>query len=220
MALVAENLEVVAGGYVLVRNFGLRVEPGDVVALVGPSGAGKTTLLEALAHLRAGGTGRILLDGKPPHAWGVPSFRRRVMFVPGRPSFQGETIRDVLRRPFGYASHRRPFDEDTARALLADLGVKPGMDDSARTLSAGEAQRLGLVRALLLEPAFCLLDEPTSALDPEQQARAHRTLVDRVNQSCLGIVLVSHSQHEREALGARTVTPDWIREARAPSSRR
>ena len=220
MALVVENLEVVAGPYILVRDFNLRLERGEIVALVGPSGAGKTTLLEALAYLHPGGAGRILLDERTPRTWGVPLFRRRVMFVPGRPAFSNETVRDVLRRPFAYACDPRPFDEASARTLLADLGFEPGMDAPAETLSAGEAQRLGLARALLLEPEFCLLDEPTGALDPHHQARVHRRLLDHVRRLSLGLVVVSHSEDEREALGARRVVPEWTRTRRAPASDR
>ena len=214
MALVAENLEVIAGPHVLLRDFRLHLKPGEVVTVTGASGVGKSTLLEALAYLRSGEPGRLLLDGKDPRTWGVPLFRRRVMFVSGRPAFPNVTIGEVLRRPLTYACDPHPFDQEAACAMLFELGIEPSLQSPAHTLSAGEAQRLALVRALLLKPRFCLLDEPTSALDPEHRTRAHRLLQDRLERFALGIVLVSHDPNERDLFGARVVAPQWIREPR------
>ena len=217
MFLTAEKIEVSAGEHVLLRDFGLHIEQGEVVAIQGPSGAGKTTLLETLAHLRPAGPGRIALDGKDPRTWKVPLFRRKVMFVSGRPMFTNETIRSVLARPFSYKCAPSAFDEAAAQTLLDAFWLNPGLDTSANALSAGEAQRVALVRALLLHPSFCLLDEPTSALDPEHRKQVLNLLMERVERGSLGIVLICHDPADRETLGARTLTPNWIREPNARS---
>ena len=156
------------------RGLDLAVGPGDRLAVRGPSGSGKTLLLRALAGLDALDEGELRADGQPVTR--LPAHRAAVATVAQRPALGRGTVRDALREPFAYAVREgRPYDEGAAVAALAALERGPDLlDQSVDGLSGGEAQTVGLVRALPTEPAARLLDEPTAGLDPDRAAAVER----------------------------------------------
>ena len=152
------------------RGLDVDVEPGDRLAIRGPSGAGKTLLLRALAGLDALDEGDLLSEGTPVAS--LPRHRAAVAHVAQRPALFDGTVGDNLRAPFALAVRDgQAYDAARARDLLAALGRGPEMlDQSVDGLSGGEQQTVGLMRALLTEPTVLLLDEPTAGLDPERAA--------------------------------------------------
>ena len=126
---------------------------GECVAVGGASGSGKTLLLRAIADLDPN-EGVVVLDGASREAMPAPEWRRRVVYVAAEPGWWRDTV----------GGHFDDWDE--VRELVAATGLP---DDCRKwpisRLSTGERQRLGLVRALVLEPRVLLLDEPTSGLD-------------------------------------------------------
>ena len=151
------------------RGLDVEVAPGDRLAVRGASGAGKTLLLRALAGLDALDEGALLADGAAVSH--LPAYRVTVAHVAQRPALFEATVRDNLRAPFAYAAQRDPYDEDAAVALLDALGRDAALlDQEADRLSGGEAQTVGLARALLPGPTVLLLDEPTAGLDPDRTA--------------------------------------------------
>ncbi|HLQ61541.1 MAG TPA: ABC transporter ATP-binding protein, partial [Candidatus Acidoferrales bacterium] len=155
----------------------LAAEPGEVVALLGPNGAGKTTLLKVLAGLQPLDAGRVELDGAvlddPEQGAFVPPERRPVGFV-----FQDYLLfphLSVLENvEFGLRSRRLP--EPRARALewLRRVGLQELATARPAALSGGQAQRVGLARALATQPRLLLLDEPLAALDATTRAGVRR----------------------------------------------
>jgi ABC-type glutathione transport system ATPase component/ABC-type dipeptide/oligopeptide/nickel transport system permease subunit len=163
--LSVDDVSIVDGsGRKLLSDFAFRVEPGEVVAFVGPSGAGKTTVLRATLDIldagavRTTGTVRWMGDPVPPGRAARRWRRARVGYLDQDPQATLDprhTVATIL-GPAGLA-------------VLARLGLDPAGYGPrlAHTLSGGQARRVALARALAGDPAVLVLDEPTSGLDPQ-----------------------------------------------------
>ncbi|HEV2256899.1 MAG TPA: ABC transporter ATP-binding protein [Streptosporangiaceae bacterium] len=169
----------------------LAIEPGQVLAILGPSAAGKTTLLETIAGLRPHRSGRITLAGTDITT--LPPEQRRIGLV-----FQDAALfphLSVARNiQFGPRARRQP-PAPGLDALLARLGITPLAARSPRSLSGGERQRVALARALATQPGLLLLDEPLSALD--QPTREDLRTLLRELLAALDIPAV-HVTHDRD----------------------
>jgi len=204
---VLELLDVVvaAGGAPLLVDVSLRLHAGECVALRGPSGCGKTTLLRAAAGLDDPAAGEILLDARPPGAHGWPAFRRAVVLCAQAAVVLPGSVRENLARPFAYRAAREPFPEARADDLLDRLRVGARRrDQDAASLSAGQRQRVALIRALLLRPRALLLDEPTSALDDDAAALVEALLREERTRG-LAVLTVTHDASQAERVADRVV---------------
>jgi len=156
------------------RHLSFTLEPGESLGIEGPSGSGKTLLLRALVGLDRLDEGEAALDERPLEDWDLTRYRCRVLLVPQDPALEEGTVEENLRLPFTFrvrrdghrAAKSDDFDRDRARSLLERLGADDLLDRPVRDLSAGERQRVGFVRAMLLEPRILLLDEPSAHVDP------------------------------------------------------
>jgi ATP-binding cassette subfamily B protein/subfamily B ATP-binding cassette protein MsbA len=171
--------EDVSFGYLpdqpVLRGVTLRVQPGQKVAIVGPTGAGKSTLLSLLPRFYDPWEGRILVDGIDAREYRLVSLRQRIAMVLQPPLLFNATLRDNI--AFGRSDAR--FDEIVAAARLAGIDttiskLPEGYDTVVReqgvTLSEGEKQRVTIARAILRDSPILILDEPTSAVDSETEA--------------------------------------------------
>ena len=168
----------------------LDVERGKTLVLIGPSGSGKSTLLRLLAGLDAPTGGVVLFDGVPFGPASPPDARRRIGFVvQGGGLFPHLTAREnvsLVARHLGWDTARREARAQELAALVR-LPVS-ALDRYPVQLSGGQAQRVSLMRALMLDPDVLMFDEPLGALDPitrhELQTdlravfrRLHRTVI-------------------------------------------
>ncbi|MFJ4785951.1 thiol reductant ABC exporter subunit CydD [Streptomyces sp. NPDC088794] len=171
------------------------VEPGETVALVGPSGAGKTTLLNVLLGFVPATEGQILVGGTDLADIDPEQWRSRIAWVPQRPQLFAGTIAENVRLA------RPDADEAAVRRALADAGalefvdalpegVDTALGEDGSGLSAGQRQRLALARAFLADRPVLLLDEPTAALDGATEAE----VVAAVRRLAVGrtVLLVVH----------------------------
>ncbi|MEX2105393.1 MAG: thiol reductant ABC exporter subunit CydD [Solirubrobacterales bacterium] len=158
----------------VLRGADLVLEPGETVAVVGPSGGGKTTLLSLLLRLADPGQGSVSCGGVDLLGVDPTEWRRRIAWVPQRPTVFAGTIEENVRLADPDASGWRLL-EAVRRAGLTDLvralpeGLATPVGEGGRRLSAGQAQRLALARAFLRDAPLLLLDEPTAHLDDETE---------------------------------------------------
>ncbi|HWJ21520.1 MAG TPA: ABC transporter transmembrane domain-containing protein [Gemmatimonadaceae bacterium] len=152
----------------------LRLAPGEVVALVGPSGAGKTTLASLLPRFWDVTDGRIMLDGHDVRALSFHDLRGSVGIVPQEPALFSGTVRDNI----AYARPEANDDEVIAAARAAHAwefierlpeGLATRVGERGVKLSGGQRQRLAIARVFLKDPAVVVLDEATSSLDSESE---------------------------------------------------
>ena len=159
----------------------LAVEPGQVVALVGPSGGGKSTMGAMLSRLYDPSAGRLTLDGVDLRELDPSWLRRMVGVVSQEPVLFSTTIADNVR--YGRPDSSDGEVREALRAANA-LGFVEGFPDGLATkvgergqqLSGGQKQRIAIARALLKDPRILLLDEATSALDAESEALVQEAL--------------------------------------------
>ena len=178
------QLQQVSFGYQadqpVLHDLSLQVQPGQVVALVGPSGAGKTTLFSLLLRFNEAQQGKLLLDGMDLADLRACELRRAVALVPQQTTLFSGTVAEAIR--FG----RQASDGEVRRAAqlanAADFiealpgGYNARVEERGSNFSGGQLQRLAIARAMLGNPAVLLLDEATSALDAEAEAAVQRGL--------------------------------------------
>ncbi|HLO28712.1 MAG TPA: ATP-binding cassette domain-containing protein [Anaerolineales bacterium] len=181
----------------------LDIQRGETLAVVGPNGAGKSTLLLALAHLLKPARGDIEYAGKSLKQWDELEYRRKISFVFQAPLLMDMTVEQNI--GLGLKFRGTPKEEIKARSekWMTQLGVEPLSKRRASQLSGGEAQRVSLARAFVLEPELLLLDEPFAALDPPTHARLLDDLSGILEQNHRTAVFVTHNLNEAAQLSHR-----------------
>ncbi|MDK3160195.1 ATP-binding cassette domain-containing protein [Kamptonema cortianum] len=151
------------------RNFTFAVQPGERLAVTGPSGSGKSLLLRAIATLDPIQTGEIAFCSKPLSQWSVPEYRTQVIYLHQRPALWEGTVEFNLQRVFTLKSHRhKTYSREMILHYLDKLGRSSQfLQQPSSSLSGGESQIVAFLRALQLSPQIFLLDEPTASLDAE-----------------------------------------------------
>nr|WP_236242009.1 thiol reductant ABC exporter subunit CydD [Streptomyces sp. CC228A] len=172
----------------------LVVEPGETLALVGPSGVGKSTLLDVVLGFTVPESGSVRVNGTDLGALDPERWRERIAWVPQRPYLFAGTIAENVRlaRPDADATAVAAALRDAGADFVAELpdGADTVLGEDGAGLSAGQRQRLALARAFLADRPVLLLDEPTAALDGATEA----AVVDAVRRLAAGrtVLLVVH----------------------------
>ena len=203
-------------GKPVLRDFNLRVDPGEILAIVGRSGCGKTTILNLLSRMYDVQEGAILLCGKDIRKWPLEQARSVFSFVPqgGGAFFSSATIRDVIRFGRPEAKFREVVQAARAAAIHADVACMPRkyqtrIGQGGATLSKGQQQRLALAQALVAlgeDRKILVLDEFTSALDSETEQR----ILDNIQPYLAGrtVIIIAHRLSTIRKIAGRIVVLD------------
>lgn len=203
--LEVQDLTVVNQGRQVLSVAGFSVLPGEILTIVGPNGAGKSTLLRVLALLEAPTTGVVRFHGEPVrYGPGVLlPLRRRMAIVFQSALLCNTTVYGNIAMGLRFRGLSGAEADGRVRRWADRLGIAPLLDRPARSLSGGEAQRVSLARAFVLDPEVLFLDEPFSALDPPTRERLLGDLETLLRESRVTTIFVTHDRNEALHLGDR-----------------
>jgi len=183
----------------VLRGVNLSVEAGEFIAVVGASGAGKSTLLKIIGTLLLPDEGSIFFDGEElttTKANLAEVRNRKIGFV-----FQNHNLlpqltawENVLLPTLATASKSTREQESRAQCLMQMLGVEYAANQLSESLSGGEAQRVALCRALVMNPKLLLADEPTGQLDANNARQVAALFAEVAKKTGSAVVMVTHSK--------------------------
>lgn len=191
------------GNRQVIEGLSLRIEPGEMVGLVGQTGAGKSTLVNLICRFFDVNEGAILVDGVDIRAYPVSAYRQQIGIVLQDPFLFFGTIAENV--AYGRPSATRAEIIEAAKAAKAHefiLRLPDGYDslvgERGQTLSGGERQRISIARALLVDPRLLILDEATSAVDAETE-REIQSALDRLVEGRTTIAIAHRLSTLRKA---------------------
>ena len=201
---VGQTFSTRKGAFVALRDIDLTVAQGEFITLIGHSGCGKSTLLNLIAGLTRPTSGVLLCAEREITG---PGPDRAVVFqnhslLPWLNCFQNVHL--AVERVFG-AREKRAQLEDRTRAALDLVGLLPARNKLPREISGGMKQRVGIARALAIEPGVLLMDEPFGALDALTRAHLQDELLKIVAKTRTTTIMVTHDVDEAVLLSDRIV---------------
>ena len=220
MSLQVKGISKAYGQQIVLEDFSLRIDPGEIVIILGESGSGKTTLLRMINQLEAVDEGSISLDGVDLVVDGVyqPANRARYQQEIGLvfqdyQLFPHLTVWDNLLLA-ARANQLASDAELTQRAerLLDRMGLRDKKDQVPRQLSGGQQQRVAIARAMMLQPSLLCFDEPTSALD-ERTVQRVANIIQQLADEGMMVLIITHDLELVRYLGdsARVVQSETFR---------
>ena len=205
----------------VLKGISLDVEEGEVVVMIGPSGSGKSTFLRSLNKLEEINSGQIKING-----WDLVDPKNNIdktretfgMVFQHFNLFPHLTVlQNMMLAPVEVAGQTKAEAEETARALLARVGLADKADVKPNTLSGGQKQRVAIARALAMNPKIMLFDEPTSALDPEMVGDVLDVMKELAEEG-MTMIVVTHEMGFAKQVADRVVffADGYIREEGTP----
>ncbi|KAJ8354558.1 hypothetical protein SKAU_G00221250 [Synaphobranchus kaupii] len=179
----------------VLKGFSLKLKPGEVTALVGPSGGGKSTCVSLLERFYQPQEGEILLDGKPLDSYQNQYLHRKIAVVTQEPVLFARSIKENIKYGREDASDDEVFRAAkiaNAHKFIIDLqnGYSTDAGEKGGQVSGGQKQRIAIARALIGRPQILVLDDATSSLDTESEHLVHQALLE--SSSHCATLLIAH----------------------------
>ena len=189
----------------ILKNVNLRVDRGEVFALIGPTGAGKTTLLRLVDLIDMPTSGKIYFDGvdTAESAKVRLGMRRRMAFVLQKPVVFNLSVYDNVAYGLKWRGVGGSALREKVSHILEMVSLSTDKNRNARTLSGGEVQRVAIARAIAIEPEVLLLDEPTANLDPLSASRIEELITSIIQHYATTIIMATHDLSQGQRLADR-----------------
>ncbi|GAB4501418.1 MAG: amino acid ABC transporter ATP-binding protein [Anaerolineales bacterium] len=206
--IICRDVEKWYGTFHALKGINLEVQKGEVIVIFGPSGSGKSTFIRTINRLEEHQKGSITVDGLELNSdtRNIERIRMETGMV-----FQQfnlfphlTVLENVMLAPIQVRKWDRAKAEETARQLLARVGIPDQSDKYPGQLSGGQQQRVAIARALAMQPKIMLFDEPTSALDPEMIKEVLDVMVE-LARSGMTMLVVTHEMGFARAVADRMV---------------
>ncbi len=185
------------------KNINLEIGQGEFISLVGPSGCGKTTLLRAIADLQHPTSGRISIRGQSPKE--IRLEKKFGIVFQSPVLYDWRTVRRNVCMPMELKGLPKKYRTARVTEMLEMVGLYKFGKQYPHELSGGMQQRVGIARALAIDPEILLMDEPFSALDEFTKERLHEDLLKIWQKTEKTIVFVTHNIQEAVFLSDRVV---------------
>jgi phospholipid/cholesterol/gamma-HCH transport system ATP-binding protein len=209
-----ENLHKAFGAQNVLNGISLSVSRGETLAVLGRSGTGKSVLLRILIGLVKPDSGSVRIQGQDIAGLsldGLSTIRMKMGFL-----FQHAALYDSLtvreNVAFPLVHHRRDLSnaerKERVTHLLAEVGMEGSLEKMPSDISGGMQKRVGLARALALEPEILLLDEPTAGLDPISSGEINELILKLQRERQMASIVVTHDMHSARTISNRLALLD------------
>jgi len=212
--VAVKNLRKAFGNHTVLNGISLSVGRGETVAVLGRSGTGKSVLLRLIVGLEKPDSGSVSIHGQDLAGLAIDQMgeiRKKMGFL-----FQSAALYDSLtvagNVAFPLEHHRRNMSRaeraDRVRKLLAEVGMEGDLDKMPSDISGGMQKRVGLARALALDPEILLLDEPTAGLDPISSGEIDDLILKLQRERQMASIVVTHDLHSARTIANRLAILD------------
>lgn len=201
------DIQVAFNGSTVLDIDQLQFKQGQTYAIIGPSGAGKSTLLRVMNLLQKPTSGQITFDGNSVKYSGAERLKiqRCMSMVFQKPITFSGSVADNIGLGLKLRGNKSKHMKERVEKAMQMVGLTSYAHRSAATLSGGEAQRMALARAMVVEPRVLLLDEPTANLDPANVAVMEQIIGEVGAQGNTTIIIITHNLHQAKRVAGETV---------------